>query len=88
MDFFSIKQTNFVAFSLTGDIEQITSIPPNVHLKLQEYVFPEHLDYVQLVHDSGASTATVRTTMALDVEALEVLFLLHIKPREKGFLDK
>lgn len=50
-----------------------------MHLTLQEYIFPEHLDYVELVYDSGSSTATVRTTKALDVEALEVLFLLHIE---------
>lgn len=86
MDFFSIKQSNFVPFSLTGDIEWITDIPSNVQLKLQEYIFPEHLDYIELVYDSGSSNATVRTTMALDVEALEVLFLLHVKPREKVFL--
>lgn len=88
MEFFSIKQSNFFPFSLTGDIEWITDVPPNVHLKLQEFVFPEHLNYVELVTDSRSSNATVRTRRALDVEALEVLFLLHIKPREKSFLDK
>nr|XP_041570817.1 cadherin EGF LAG seven-pass G-type receptor 1-like [Taeniopygia guttata] len=55
----------------TGDIEWITDVPPNVHLKLQEFVFPEHLNYVELVTDSRSSNATVRTRRALDVEALE-----------------
>ncbi|XP_072783487.1 protocadherin Fat 4 isoform X1 [Taeniopygia guttata] len=55
----------------TGDIEWITDVPPNVHLKLQEFVFPEHLNYVELVTDSRSSNATVRTRKALDVEALE-----------------
>lgn len=76
MDFFSIKQPNFVLFSLTGVIEWITDIPPNVHLKLKEFLFPEHLNYVELITDSQSSNATVRTRRALDVEALEVLFLL------------
>lgn len=83
-----MKQSNLVTFSLTGDIEWITDIPPNVNLKLQEFVFPEHRGYVDLVYPSGSSNATVRTLKALDVEALEVLFFLHIKTRDKGFLDK
>ncbi|XP_059699426.1 protocadherin Fat 4-like [Haemorhous mexicanus] len=55
----------------TGVIEWITDIPPNVNLKLQEFVFPEHLDYVELITDSQSSNATVRTRKALDVEAIE-----------------
>ncbi|KAM6407361.1 protocadherin Fat 4-like [Pluvialis apricaria] len=55
----------------TGDIEWITDIPPNVNLKLKEYVFPEHLPYVELVYHSGSKNATVRTRKPLDVESIE-----------------
>ncbi|PKU40343.1 protocadherin fat 4-like [Limosa lapponica baueri] len=55
----------------TGDIEWITDIPPNVNLKLKEYVFPEHLPYVELIYNSGSKNATVRTRKNLDVEAIE-----------------
>ncbi|XP_010288229.1 PREDICTED: protocadherin Fat 4-like, partial [Phaethon lepturus] len=55
----------------TGDIEWITNIPPNVNLKLTEYLFPEHLPYVELVYDSGSNNATVRTRKPLDVDSIE-----------------
>lgn len=79
MDFFSIKQSNFVPFSLAGDIELITGIPPNVNLKLREFIFPEHLDYVCLAPYSGSGNVTVRTCKPLDVEALEVFFITVYK---------
>ncbi|XP_074673251.1 protocadherin Fat 4-like isoform X1 [Strix aluco] len=55
----------------TGDIEWITNIPPNVNLKLKEYLFPEHLPYVELVYNSGSNNATVRTRKPLDVDSIE-----------------
>ncbi|XP_009578906.1 PREDICTED: protocadherin Fat 4-like, partial [Fulmarus glacialis] len=55
----------------TGDIEWITNIPPNVNLKLKEYLFPEHLPYVELVFNSGSDNATVRTHKPLDVDSIE-----------------
>ncbi|KAI1240359.1 hypothetical protein IHE44_0008776 [Lamprotornis superbus] len=55
----------------TGVIEWITDIPPNVNLELRASVFPEHLNYVNLVYDPGSRNATVRTAMALDLETLE-----------------
>lgn len=88
MYFFSIKQSNFVPFSLTGVIEWITDIPSNVNLELRAPLFPEILNYTNMSYDPGFRNATVSTVMALDLEALEVLFLLHKKPRKKGFLDK
>lgn len=77
-----------MTLSFTGDIEWITNIPPNVNLKLREYLFPEHLSYVELVYRSGSNNATVRTQKPLDVESIEVFFSLHVKPRYKGFLDR
>lgn len=71
----------------TGDIEWIINIPPNVNLELKEYLFPEHLDYVELEYYSSANNATVKTRKPLDVDSIEVLFSLHIKSRHKGFLD-
>ncbi|XP_013037677.3 protocadherin Fat 4-like isoform X2 [Anser cygnoides] len=55
----------------TGDIEWITNIPPNVNLRLKEYLFPEHLPYVELAYVSGSNNATVRTSQPLDVDFLE-----------------
>ncbi|XP_035408751.1 protocadherin Fat 4-like [Cygnus atratus] len=55
----------------TGDIEWITNIPPNVNLRLKEYLFPEHLPYVELAYVSGSNNATVRTRQPLDVDFLE-----------------
>ncbi|KAM6084893.1 protocadherin Fat 4-like [Theristicus caerulescens] len=55
----------------TGDTEWITNIPPNVNLKLKEYLFPEHLPYVELVYISGSNNATVRTRKPLDIDAIE-----------------
>ncbi|KAM6128007.1 protocadherin Fat 4-like [Pterocles gutturalis] len=55
----------------TGDIEWITNIPPNVNLKLKEYLFPEHLPYVELVYNPGSRNATVRTRKQLDVDTIE-----------------
>lgn len=74
--------------SLTGDIERITNIPPNVKLELKEYLFPEHLGYVELIYNSGSNNATVRTRKPLDVDSIEVFFSLHAKPRYKGFIDR
>lgn len=74
--------------SLTGVIEWITNIPPNVDLRLSENLFPEHLEYVELVYDSGSNNATVRTRKPLDVDAIEVLFSLRVKPGYKGSLDR
>ncbi|XP_008939523.1 PREDICTED: protocadherin Fat 4-like, partial [Merops nubicus] len=54
-----------------GDIEWITNIPPDVDLKLREYLFPEHLEYVELVYHPGSKNATVRTLKALDVDSIE-----------------
>lgn len=88
MDLFSIKQSNFVPFSLTGVIEWITDIPSNVNLELRAPLFPEILKYVNLNYVPGSINATVSTIMALDLETLQVLFLLHKKPRKKGLLDK
>ncbi|OXB76138.1 UNVERIFIED_CONTAM: hypothetical protein H355_005349, partial [Colinus virginianus] len=55
----------------TGDIEWIVNIPPNVNLKLKEYLFPEHLDYVMLEYNSGTNNATVKTNKPLDVDSIE-----------------
>ncbi|XP_064002819.1 protocadherin Fat 4-like [Pogoniulus pusillus] len=54
-----------------GDIEWITNIPPDARLKLKEYIFPDHLPYVDLIYSPGSTNATVRTKMALDVDALQ-----------------
>ncbi|XP_010150028.1 PREDICTED: protein dachsous-like, partial [Eurypyga helias] len=61
----------------TGDIEWITDIPPNVNVKLKEYVFPEHLSYVELIYNSGSNNATVRTRMSLDVDIIESNHLFY-----------
>lgn len=55
----------------TGDIEWIINIPPNVNLELKEYLFPEHLDYVELEYYSSANNATVKTRKPLDVDSIE-----------------
>nr|XP_009672244.1 PREDICTED: protocadherin Fat 4-like [Struthio camelus australis] len=55
----------------TGDIEWITNIPPNVNLTLEEYLFPEHLPYVELLNNFGSNNATVRTRRPLDVDSIE-----------------
>ncbi|XP_035752879.1 protein dachsous [Egretta garzetta] len=55
----------------TGDIEWIINIPPNVNLKLKEYLFPEHLPYVELVYYPGSNNATVRAVKPLDVDIIE-----------------
>lgn len=74
--------------SLTGDIEWIINIPPNVNLKLKEYLFPEHLPYVELVYYPGSNNATVRAVKPLDVDIIEVFFSLHVKTSYKGFIDR
>ncbi|KAK2531739.1 Kiaa1841, partial [Columba guinea] len=53
------------------DVEWITNIPPNVNLRLKDYLIPEHLEYVELVYDTGSNNATVRTRKPLDVDSIE-----------------
>ncbi|CAM5145461.1 unnamed protein product [Natator depressus] len=61
----------------TGDIEWIKSIPPNVILTLGGNIFPEHLQYVELLFTSGSNNATVRTTKPLDADTLENSYLFY-----------
>ncbi|XP_056344157.1 protocadherin Fat 4-like [Oenanthe melanoleuca] len=55
----------------TGVIEEITDIPPNVNLQLREFIFPEHLYYVNMTYEPGSRNAFVNTTVPLDLETLE-----------------
>ncbi|CAM4541149.1 unnamed protein product, partial [Caretta caretta] len=61
----------------TGDIEWIKNIPPNVILTLGGNIFPEHLQYVELLFTPGSNNATVRTTKPLDADTLENSYLFY-----------
>ncbi|XP_028927738.1 protocadherin Fat 4-like isoform X2 [Ornithorhynchus anatinus] len=68
----------------TGDIELITNIPQNVTLKLEFSLYPEHAEYLELLHSPGSSIATVRTTKPLDLEAINGPLLYSVTCQRNG----
>lgn len=53
-----------------GEVELLTGIPAGFGVKLVSFVFPEHLQFLELVFTAGDSSATVRTRKALDADVL------------------
>ncbi len=62
----------------TGDVELLTNIGPNDRLVLDAYLFPIGLQFVELVHIDGESTATVRTKKPLDADELKEVCLFEL----------
>ncbi|XP_056312427.1 protocadherin Fat 1-like isoform X2 [Danio aesculapii] len=54
-----------------GDLEIIDNVRPNDRLVLELYFLPVGVTFLELVHSIGDSSATVRTTKALDAEQLK-----------------
>lgn len=55
---------------LPGDVELLTGIPAGLGVKLVPSIFPNHLQFLELVFTPGDATATVRTRKALDADEL------------------
>lgn len=53
---------------VAGVLEVVTGIPVGTTLVLDSPMFPEHLDYVELIHTPGETSATIRTKKPLDVK--------------------
>ncbi|XP_073699386.1 protocadherin Fat 4 [Garra rufa] len=54
-----------------GDVEILTNIRPEDRLVLETYLFPIGLEFVELIHSDGDSTATIRTKKPLDADELK-----------------
>ncbi len=64
---------NLYLIWLTGDIEIITNISPNVRLVLEPHLGTYVMKYVELVYSDGDSNATVRTIKPLDAEEIKMV---------------
>lgn len=53
-----------------GDVEVINGIEPETNVKLVDYLFPTHLQFLELIFIPGSPSATVRTKEALDADVL------------------
>lgn len=53
-----------------GDVELLTGITPGTDVELVSYIFPTHLEYLELNFTLGEDRATVRTKKPLDADAL------------------
>lgn len=53
-----------------GDVELVTGISAGLSVKLVPYIFPDHVQFLELVFTPGNTTATVRTREALDADVL------------------
>ncbi|CAK6976329.1 protocadherin Fat 4-like [Scomber scombrus] len=54
----------------SGDVELVTGITAGSNVKLVPYVFPTHLEFLELIFTAGETTATVRTKKPLDADVL------------------
>lgn len=54
----------------SGDVELLNGVEPNNSLTLEAYIFPEHLDFLELSFTPGNTSATVRTKKPLDADVL------------------
>ncbi len=62
----------------TGEVEHLTNIGPNDRLVLDAYLFNISLEFVELIHIDGESTATVRTKKPLDADELKEVCLFEL----------
>ncbi|KAI3353561.1 hypothetical protein L3Q82_020081 [Scortum barcoo] len=53
-----------------GDVEVLSGIEAGSGVKLVPYVFPAHLEYLELIFTPGETVATVRTKQPLDADTL------------------
>ncbi|XP_029987441.1 protein dachsous [Sphaeramia orbicularis] len=53
-----------------GDVELVTDIPAGVGVRLAPFIFPDHLEYLELRFTLGDTVATVHTKKTLDADAL------------------
>uniref|UniRef100_A0A4W5MPG5 Cadherin domain-containing protein n=2 Tax=Hucho hucho TaxID=62062 RepID=A0A4W5MPG5_9TELE len=53
-----------------GEVEVLNEIPVGNTVRLVAYVFPEHINFLELVYTPGSTNATVRTKMILDADLL------------------
>ncbi|KAJ8002135.1 hypothetical protein DPEC_G00176680 [Dallia pectoralis] len=53
-----------------GEVEILNGIPTDNTVELVDYMFPEHLMFLELVYENGRTNATVRTKMALDADVI------------------
>nr|XP_033478927.1 protocadherin Fat 4 [Epinephelus lanceolatus] len=54
----------------TGNVEVVSGITAGSNVKLVSYIFPEHLQYLELSFTIGDTSATVRTKKPLDADTL------------------
>ena len=61
----------------TGSVELVTGITAGSHVLLVANVFPEHLDFLELVFLPGGTTAKVITRKMLDADVLVEVSLIN-----------
>ena len=63
----------------TGNVEVVTGIPADTTVRLVPHLFPDHVMFLELAYSPGDTTATVRTKMELDADALKsVRFIISV----------
>lgn len=68
-----------VSHDAAGDVELVNGVAPGGRVKLVPYVFPAHLDFLELSFTPGETSATVRTNKPLDADVLAaVSFRRHL----------
>lgn len=67
---FSVYLVFFIILhDAAGDVERIDGIVPGTSVKLVDYVFLPHLEFLELSFTPGDSFAVVRTKKPLDADA-------------------
>ncbi|XP_010887588.2 protocadherin Fat 4 [Esox lucius] len=51
-----------------GEVEVLSGIPTDNTVKLEDNIFPGHINFLELVYSPGSTNATVQTKMALDTD--------------------
>lgn len=70
---------------VAGVLEVVKGIPAGTHLVLNSPMFPNHLDYVELIYTPGEASATIRTKKPLDAKAFHEVSCLtntHVQKSE------
>nr|XP_046231679.1 protein dachsous isoform X5 [Scatophagus argus] len=66
----SSQELGQVDEGFTGDVELLTGIAAGSDVKLVPYIFPSHLEFLELTFTLGETSATVRTKKPLDADIL------------------
>ncbi|CAK6982523.1 cadherin EGF LAG seven-pass G-type receptor 2-like, partial [Scomber scombrus] len=64
------KEFGPVDEGFSGDVELATGIAAGSVVELVPYIFPDHLEFLELIFTAGETTATVRTKKPLDADVL------------------